>query len=125
MIRILGILLFVFFAGDILAQNISQGKIPALVVNVLQSHYSPAEEFKWELENGNYLVYFRMNSKSNKQVIDYKGKVLKNVQNLFVSEITKVVQETIRKKVVYFDISDGDKLSFSWWQYNSYHLLGN
>ena len=41
--RIIGLLIIVFFAGNIFAQNISQSNIPAVVLNSFQLKFPNAE----------------------------------------------------------------------------------
>ncbi|MDD3320563.1 MAG: hypothetical protein PHS59_03875 [Paludibacter sp.] len=103
------IYLFVLFTGSLLADNINQSDVPAVVLNTFQLKFPTSDNVKWKLEKGNYQVDFKVNSKDNKLTIDYKGNVLKHNQDLFVSEIPRVVLETIKKKARFFDINDADK----------------
>jgi hypothetical protein len=107
--RIIGIFVFVLFAGNTFAQSISQSNIPAVVLNAFQLDYPNAEDVKWKLEKGNYRVDYRVNSKAHKLTLENNGNVLKHSQDLFISEVPKVVQEAIGTKVPYFDMHDADK----------------
>lgn len=107
--RILGIFVIILFAGSVFAQNISQSNVPAVVLNAFQLNYPGAEDVKWKLEKGNYHVEYKVNSKAHKLIIDHKGKALKHSQDLYASEIPKIVLETIRSKEAYFDLHDADR----------------
>ena len=107
--RILGLLVFILFAANTFAQHINQSNVPAVVLNAFQLRYPGAEDVKWKLEKGDYRVDYRVNSKVHKLTMDHKGKVLKHSQDLFSSEIPKVVLETIRSKEAYFDLHDADR----------------
>lgn len=101
--------LFVIIIGNVLAGSIEQSKVPAVVLNTFQLKFPNAEDIKWNIEKDNYQIDFKVNTKANKLIIDFKGKVLKHNQDLFVSEIPRVVLETIKRKVGYFDVNDADK----------------
>ena len=107
--RIIGLFVFALFVGNTFAQNISQSNVPAVVLNAFQLKFPNADDVKWKLEKGNYRVNYRINSKDNKLTMDYKGNVLKHIQDLYISEIPKTVLETIRSKVTYFDVNDADR----------------
>ena len=108
--RIIGLFVFALFVGNTFAQNISQSNVPAVVLNAFQLKFPNADDVKWKLEKGNYRVNYRVNSKEHKLTMDYKGNVLKHIQDLYISEIPKTVLETIRSKVTYFDVNDADRI---------------
>lgn len=109
--RIIGLLIFSFFIGNISAQDINQRNVPAVVLNAFQLKFPNASDVDWELENGNYHIDFELNNKDNEAVLDYRGKLLKHKQDLYISEIPKNVLETIKSKVQFFDIKDADLLT--------------
>ena len=106
--RIIGLLIIVFFAGNIFAQNISQSDIPAVVLNSFQLKFPNAEDVRWKLEKGNYHIKFEVNDKFNELYLDYRGNVLKYHQDLWGSEVPESVLKTIKSKVKYFDLNDAD-----------------
>lgn len=116
--RFFGYLMISLFMGNVIAQNISQSNVPAVVLNAFQLKFSNAEDVKWRLEKGNYRVDFEVNDKDNRLILDYKGNVLKHQQNLYVSEIPKVVLETIKSKVAFYDVDaarrsvEGNKITY-------------
>ncbi len=106
--KIIILLFFLLFMSYIHAQNINQRNVPAVVLNAFQLKFPNASDVDWELENGNYHIDFVLNDKDNEAVLDYRGKLLKYKQDLYVSEIPKNVLETIKSKVQFFDIKDAD-----------------
>jgi len=108
--RIVGILVLALLAGATFAQNISQGNVPAVVLNAFQLRFSNATDVKWKLEKGNYHIDFEINNKSNELTMSDKGVVLQHLQDLYISEIPKVVLETIKSKVALFDVSDAERM---------------
>ncbi len=107
--RIVGLLVFVLFTVNTFAQNISQSNIPAVVLNAFQLNFPSADDVKWKLDKGNYRVEYKVNSKAHKLTLDHKGKIIKHSQDLYASEIPKVVLETIGSKEAYFDLHDADR----------------
>ncbi|MFO7658195.1 MAG: hypothetical protein R6W78_14135 [Bacteroidales bacterium] len=99
-----------FLLGTAYAQNISQGNIPAVVLNSFQLRSPNNKDAKWKLDDGNYHVDFKVNNKPNRLILDYKGNILKHIQDLYVSEIPNVVLETVKAKVTFFDVHDADRL---------------
>lgn len=106
--RIIGLFLLVFFAESLFAQNINQSNIPAVVLNSFQLKYPNADDVRWKLEEGNYHIKFKVNSKFNELYLDYRGNVLKYHQDLWGSEVPGSVLETIKSRVEYFDLNDAD-----------------
>ena len=108
--QIIVLLVFTLVTANTLAQNISQKNVPAIVLNAFQLKFSNATGVKWKLEKGNYHVGFDVNNKENGLVISDRGIILRHQQDLYVSEIPKAVLETIKSKVVLFDIiNDADR----------------
>ncbi|WP_346857808.1 PepSY-like domain-containing protein [uncultured Draconibacterium sp.] len=103
------LLLILFLAANTFAQSISKNDIPAVVINSFQLKYPNADDVKWKKKNSNYLVDFKVNSKLNNLILDFKGNVLKHSQDLYVSEVPEAVQEAIRNKLAYFDMHDADR----------------
>lgn len=109
--QIIGIVIFALFFGHTFAQSVNQSNVPAVVLNAFQVKFPNADDTKWKLENGNYRVDYEVNNKDNKLILDYKGNVLQHQQDLYVSEIPKVVLETIKSRVAYYDVDDADRLT--------------
>ncbi|MCA1761074.1 MAG: PepSY-like domain-containing protein, partial [Bacteroidales bacterium] len=109
--RLIGLLVFLLFAGNILAQKISQSNVPAVILNSFQVKFPNTDDVDWRLEKGNYRVNFEVNDKDHEVRLDDRGKIVKHVQDLFVSEIPDAVLQTIRKKVSFFDVEDADKIT--------------
>ena len=107
--RKITIYIFILLVGSVFARNIDQSDVPAVVLNTFQLKFPTADDIKWKLEKDNYQVDYKVNSKGNKLTIDFKGKILKHNQDLFISEIPRMVLETIKKRVGYFDVNDADK----------------
>jgi hypothetical protein len=107
--RITGLLVFALLLGSASAQSISQSNVPAVVLNAFQLKFPNADDVKWKLDKGNYRVDYRVNNKPNRLTMDFKGNVLKHTQDLYFSQIPKAVLETIRSRVVYFDVNDADR----------------
>ena len=107
--RIIGLLVFTLLLGSTFAQSISQSNVPAVVLNAFQLKFPNADDVKWKLEKGNYRVDYKVNHKLNKLTMDFKGNVLKHVQDLYISEIPKAVLATIQSRVAYFDVNDADR----------------
>jgi len=108
--RLIGTLAFIILFGISFSQNIDQSNVPAVILNSFQLKLPNAEDIEWELEDGNYQVECKVNNKLNKLILDNKGKILFCLQDLYISEIPKIILETIRTKVAYFDINDADKI---------------
>lgn len=108
--RIIGLLVLILFAGNTFAQDISQRNVSAVVLNAFQLKFSNATDVKWKLEKGNYHVGFKVNNKENELVMSDRGIILQHQQDLYFSEIPKVVLETIKSKVAFFDLNDADRL---------------
>lgn len=110
MSRIIGLLILIFLTSNILAQDIQQKNVPAVVLNTFLLKFPTAYDVEWRLEKGNYQVKFEVNNKDNKLLLDHRGKIVKHEQDLYVSEIPKNVLKTIESKVPFFDIYDADRL---------------
>ncbi|MFG6686470.1 PepSY-like domain-containing protein [Mariniflexile sp. HNIBRBA6329] len=107
--RIIVITILLLFAKITFAQNIDQSRVPAVVLNTFQLKFPNADDVKWKKDKNDYKIYFKINNKENKLTLNYKGNVLEHSQDLYISEIPKVVLETIKSRVPYFDIQDADK----------------
>lgn len=107
--RIIVIIVFLLFTKSTFAQNIDQSKVPAVVLNTFQLKFPIAEDVKWKKNKEDYQINFKVNNKENKLTLNYKGNVLEHSQDLYISEIPKVVLETIKTRVPYFDVQDADK----------------
>ena len=100
---------FLLFFANANAQRISQSNVPAVVLNSFQVKFPNAEDLEWKLNDGDYEVNCKVNGKSNEVKMDFRGKVLKLHQDLYVSEIPKSVLASIRQKEPFFDVNDADK----------------
>jgi hypothetical protein len=109
--RIVGLIILAFIAGNIFAQKIDQNNIPAVILNAFQVKFPTADDVDWRLDKGNYRVNFEVNDKDHEVRLDNRGRFVKHEQDLYVSEIPKVVLETIQKKVPFFDVDDADKIT--------------
>jgi hypothetical protein len=109
--RIVGLIILAFIAGNIFAQKIDQKNVPAVIVNSFQVKFPTAEDVEWRLDKGTYRVKFEVNNKNHEVRLDERGNFVKHLQDLYVSEIPKVVLETIREKVPFFDVEDADKIT--------------
>lgn len=107
--RIIIITILLLFAKNTFAQNIDQNQVPAVVLNTFQLKFPNADDVRWKKDKNDYQINFKVNDKENKLTLNYKGNVLEHSQDLYISEIPKVVLETIRARVPYFDIHDADK----------------
>jgi len=105
------LIICILITGYIRAQDINQRNVPAVVLNAFQLKFPNASDVDWKLDNGNYHIDFELNDKDNEAVLDYRGKLLKHKQDLYISEIPKNVLETIKSKVQFFDIKDADLLT--------------
>lgn len=99
------------FTGYIHAQDINQRNVPAVVLNAFQLKFPNADDVDWRLERGSYRIRFEVNNKDHELYLTDRGNVLKHHQDLYVSEIPKVVLETIQKKAPFFDVDDADKIT--------------
>ena len=108
--RFIGLLVLTLFAGNTFAQDISQGNVPAVVLNAFQVKFSSATDVKWKLGKGNYQIDFEVNNKDNELIMSDRGIILQHLQDLYVSEIPKVVLETIKSKVIFFDVSGAERI---------------
>jgi hypothetical protein len=108
--RIIGLLVITLFAGKTFAQDISQRNVPAVVLNAFQLKFSNATDVKWKLENGNYHIDFEVNNKENELILSDRGITIQHLQDLYISEIPKVVLETIKSKVTFFDVNDAERI---------------
>lgn len=108
--RIIGLLVFTLFLGNAFAQKISQGNVPAAVINAFQLKSPNATDANWKLEKGYYRVKYKVNSKDNKLNLDNNGNMLKHEQDLYDSEIPHVAMETIQSKVAFYDVNDADRV---------------
>tara|TARA_R110000868_G_scaffold83515_4_gene235699 strand:- start:17134 stop:17949 length:816 start_codon:yes stop_codon:yes gene_type:complete len=102
-------IVYIFFTQSVLSQRIDQKNVPAVTLNAFQLKFPNAQETKWKLDGDIYKIDYEVNGKSHFLKMDAKGTVLQHNQDLYVSEIPKIVLETIRKKATYFDINDADK----------------
>jgi uncharacterized membrane protein YkoI len=80
------------------------------VLNSFQVKFPNADDVKWKLNHGEYEVKCKVNHKANEIKMDFKGRVLRHQQDLYVSEIPKSVLSTIRSKVAFFDVNDADRI---------------
>lgn len=109
--RIVGLIILAFIVGNIFAQKIDQKNVPAVILNSFQVKFPTADDVDWRLDKGSYRVNFEVNDKDHEVRLDNRGRFVKHQQDLYVSEIPKVVLETIRKKVPFFDVDDADKFT--------------
>lgn len=108
--RIVVLIILALIVGNIFAQEIDQKNVPAVILNSFQVNFPTADDVEWRLDKGNYRVNFEVNDKDHELRLDDRGKIVKHEQDLYVSEIPKVVLETIRGKVPFFDVEDADKI---------------
>ncbi len=108
---IISLILFILFTCSAFAQKISQSNVPAVVLNNFQLKYPNADDVNWKLDRGKYTIDLKLNSKSARLTMDYKGNVLELAQEMFLSEIPKSVLDIIRKKISNFDIEKAEKYS--------------
>ncbi len=108
--RIIGMVALLQLSLFSYAQDIQQKNVPAVVLNAFQLKFPNATEINWKLEKGNYRIGFETNNKDNELLLNDKGSVLKLQQDLYVSEIPKIVLETIQAKVAFFDVRDADRI---------------
>lgn len=106
--KIVIILVLSFFSTVAFAQRIEQNEVPAVVLNAFQLKYPSAVDVSWKKEKANYLVYYKVNTKSHKLKMDYKGESIDHFQDLFLSEIPREVLTTIKGKISNFDLKDAD-----------------
>lgn len=106
---IISLILFILLICNGFAQKISQSNVPAVVLNNFQLKYPNADDVNWKLDRGKYTIDLKLNSKSTKLTMDYKGNVLELVQEMFLREIPKSVLDIIRKKTTNFDIEKAEK----------------
>jgi uncharacterized membrane protein YkoI len=109
--RIVGLIILAFIAGNIFAQKIDQKNVPAVILNAFQVKFPTADDVDWRLDKGSYRVNFEVNDKDHEVRLDNRGEIVKHEQDLYVSEIPKVVLETIQKKAPFFDVDDADKIT--------------
>ncbi|MFL1012131.1 PepSY-like domain-containing protein [Flavisericum labens] len=107
--RIIGLLIVILFAKSTFAQKIHQNNVPAVILNAFQLKFPNAQESRWKLDDGNYKIDYEVNGKSHFLKMDSRGTVMQHNQDLYVSEIPKIVLETIRNKATYFDVHDADR----------------
>ena len=91
-------------------QNIEQSNVPAVVLNAFQLKFSNASDISWKKEGKNYRIEFKVHNKKNKLLLDYKGNMIKHIQNLYLSEIPKTVLKTVGANVTYYDINNARKI---------------
>ena len=108
------LLVFTLFVNYCFAQNISESNVPAVVLNSFQVKFPNADDARWMLNNGNYQVKYKVNNLRNEVLMDYRGRMIKHRQNIYVSEIPKPVFETLRSKESSFDVTNADKSSGKW-----------
>lgn len=98
--RFIGLFVLTLFPLFTYAQDIQQKNVPAVVLNAFQLKFSNANDIKWKLEAGNYHVSFEVNNKDNELVINDKGNILNQEQDLNVSEIPQVVLDSNSLKFI-------------------------
>ncbi len=108
--RIIGLVALLQLTLLSYAQDIQQKNVPAVVLNAFQLKFPNTTEINWKLEKGNYRIGFETNNKDNELLMNDKGSILKHQQDLYVSEIPKIVLETIQSKVAFFDVRDADRM---------------
>ena len=108
--RIIGLIALPLISMFSYSQEIQQKNVPAVALNAFQLKFPNATDIKWRLEKGNYRIDFESNNKDNDLIMSDKGELLMHKQDLYVSEIPKIVLETIQSKVAFFDVSDADRL---------------
>ncbi len=107
--KFIGVFLLVLITVFSYAQKINQKNVPAVVLNSFQLKFPNADDIEWQLEKGKYRVNFEVNNKDNRLVMNDKGSMLYHNQDLYVSEIPKIVMQTINSKVDFFDVYDADR----------------
>jgi hypothetical protein len=107
----IGLIILVILAGNIVAQDISQKNVPAVVLNAFQIKFPNATDVEWKLEKGNYRIKFEVNNKDNELYLDDRGNLLKHHQDLYGSEVPESVLKTIKSKVAFFDLNDADRFT--------------
>lgn len=106
--RIIGILVLTLLTKVAFGQSISQSKVPAVVLNAFHLAYPNAEDIKWKKYKEQYEINYKVNTKSHKLKMDYKGGVSEHSQDLYLSEIPKEILAIIREKAPFFDLHDAD-----------------
>ena len=94
------------------AQDISEKKIPAVVLNSLKAKYPVAKNIDWEKHGTNYEAEFDVNDSAEISVqIDTGGNILMEKQDVSQSELGQAIVATIQEVYKGYVIDDAEKIN--------------
>src|SRR5688572_18251270 len=94
------------------AQDISEKKIPAVVLNSLKAKYPMAKKIEWEKHQTNYEAEFDVNDSAEISVkIDTGGNILMEKLDISQSELAPAVLATIEQLYKGYVIDDAEKIN--------------
>ena len=93
------------------AQKISADKVPAVVSDAFKAKFPTASDIKWEMEDkAEYEVDFRLNNEKLSANFDTNGKWLETEKKINVSQLPKVVSQTLAKEFAGYSLDEAEKI---------------
>lgn len=92
------------------AQKINAQQVPGSVMQAFQSKFPNATKAKWEMESADvYEVNFKMLRKKKSACFDRQGKWLETETEIKISELPKVVGQTLATQFPGYKIEEADR----------------
>ncbi|EIJ40499.1 Protein of unknown function (DUF2874) [Galbibacter orientalis DSM 19592] len=89
------------------AQDIPQSQVPSIINNEFNKQFPKATDVEWEMAGYLYNVEFEINWNQDHEIwYNSEGKIVKHKEDISVSELPKVVNNTIKRKFNGYSIDD-------------------
>jgi len=92
------------------SQDISNSKVPSVVLNTVQAKFGSANKIEWEKKNDQYEAEFRMDSIDYAVYVDAAGKLVMYKMDIKENELPAAVSLIIRTEYIGYKIDDAEKI---------------
>lgn len=107
------------------SQDIPATEVPSVVVNAFNSSFKNATDVEWEKKNNLYEVDFDINRTDFTALIDPKGTLVMQKQDLNIRSLPAAVKSAVNAKYKGYRIDDADLLQKAGKRYYQLELEGN
>jgi hypothetical protein len=101
---------FLIACSAAFAQTISTDKVPAVVKQAFTKKYPKATDAKWEMEDKDYEVNFKLNGVESSANFDATGKCLESETEITFDALPQAVKDAIAKSFAGYKTGDVSKV---------------
>jgi uncharacterized membrane protein YkoI len=95
-----------FVGVNLFAQDISEAKVPSVVLNGFKKDFQKAADVEWELKGSNYEVDFEIGAEDHEVWYDATGKVVKHKQDIQQNDLPATISNVIARDFKDYRVSD-------------------